>query len=135
MKVTAGVLVYKVTDNGLEVLIVHPAGNYNRNKPYSIPKGELHKGEELEDAARRELKEETGVSCRKLYDLGYINYKKSTKRVYGFAAKASKSARPYVASWEIDEAEFVTARKAVKLLHPDQKIFVKRLKNFLQASK
>lgn len=135
MKITAGVLLYRDSDKGLEVLIVHPAGNYNRNKPYSIPKGELDKGEELEDAARRELEEETGLTCRKLYELGYIDYKKSSKRVYGFAAKASKSARPYVASWEIDEAEFMPARKAVKLLHPDQKVFVKRLKNFLQASK
>ncbi|MBX9876939.1 MAG: NUDIX domain-containing protein [Candidatus Obscuribacterales bacterium] len=133
MKVTAGVLVYRETDKGLEVLIVHPSGNYNRHKPYGIPKGELNKGEDLEDAARRELYEETGVICRKLYDLGYCDYQKSGKRVYCFAAKGAKSLRPECTSWEIDDAIFVSIRKAQRLLHPDQKIFVKRLKQWLAS--
>lgn len=131
MKVTAGVLIYRKADKGLEVLIVHPGGNYNAHKPYSIPKGEPDEGEELEDAARRELFEETGVECKKLVPLGYADYKKSSKRIHCFASKGTKKMNPVCASWEIDDAIFVSLRKAQKLLHPDQVVFLKRLKEIL----
>ena len=45
----------------MEVLLVHPSGSYNRNAPWSIPKGELDEGEDPETAARRETREEAGV--------------------------------------------------------------------------
>ena len=39
MKQSAGTLLYRCSAAGLEVLLVHPSGNYNRHKPWSIPKG------------------------------------------------------------------------------------------------
>jgi len=38
MKESAGTLLYRHTPDGLEVLLVHPSGNYNRGKPWGIPK-------------------------------------------------------------------------------------------------
>ena len=39
MKQSAGTLLYRDGPDGLEVLLVHPSGWYNRGKPWSIPKG------------------------------------------------------------------------------------------------
>ena len=46
-----------------EVLLVHPSGNYNRKAPWSIPKGEPGDDAGLEQTARRETQEETGVTA------------------------------------------------------------------------
>lgn len=127
MKQSAGTLLYREGPDGLEVLIVHPSGNYNRNKPWSIPKGEPDPGEELEAAARRETTEEADVSAGELVSLGHIQYAKSKKMVYAFAGPAPKDAAPRCASWEIDQAKFVPLDEARKLLHPEQVAFLDRL--------
>ncbi len=85
MKESAGTLIYQLGEQGLEVLLVHPSGNYNRHAAWSIPKGKPDEGESLEDAARRETLEETGVTAGPLVTLGFIDYTKSSKRVHAFA--------------------------------------------------
>ena len=92
MKQSAGTLLYRGQGEQLEVLLVHPSGNYNRHKPWSIPKGLPDEGETLESAARRETLEETGVVAGDLVPLGSICYVKSRKEVHGFAGKAISGA-------------------------------------------
>jgi predicted NUDIX family NTP pyrophosphohydrolase len=135
---SAGLLLYRfATDATLgsarcEVLLVHPSGNYNRRAPWGIPKGLLDAGEDLEAAARRETMEETGVEVTgELASLGYVDYKKSRKRIHAFAAAAAPDATPRCASWEVDRAEFVDLRRARQLIHPDQVAFLDRLENLL----
>ena len=130
MKQSAGTLLYRTGTSGLEVLLVHPSGGYNRNKPWSIPKGVPDEGEGLEDAARRETREETGVISGPLVALGSIQYVKSRKQVHCFAGEGD-SALPCCASWEVDRAEFVPLEAAYDLLHPDQHPFLDRLKQHL----
>jgi len=63
-KRSAGVLLYRKTSEGLEVLLAHPGGPFwmNRDKgAWSIPKGEFEETEDAQAAARRELLEETGI--------------------------------------------------------------------------
>jgi predicted NUDIX family NTP pyrophosphohydrolase len=63
-KKSAGLLPFRETDSGVEVLLVHPGGPFWAKKDdgaWSIPKGEFADGEEPLDAARREFAEETGV--------------------------------------------------------------------------
>jgi len=63
MKKSAGILVYKRTDSGIAVFLVHPGGPFWQKKDegaWSIPKGEYGEGEEPLAAARREFAEETG---------------------------------------------------------------------------
>jgi len=108
----------------VEVLIVHPSGNYNRRAPWSIPKGLVEAGEDLEDCARRETEEETGVRAGALEPIGHIDYTKSRKRIHGFAGPAPDDAQPRCASWEVDRAEFVTTDRASKLIHPEQVPFI-----------
>lgn len=127
MKQSAGTLLYRQTPDGLSVLLVHPSGNYNRGKPWGIPKGLPDPGEELEKAARRETVEETGVTAGELVALGSIEYQKSRKQVHCFAGPAPADANPTCASWEVDCAEFVSLDRARELIHPDQAPFLERL--------
>jgi predicted NUDIX family NTP pyrophosphohydrolase len=127
MKVTAGTLLYRRNGGAVEVLLIHPSGNYNRKSPWGIPKGHPDDGEALEAAARRETLEETGVKAADLVGIGFIEYSKSKKRVHGFAGEAPADAAPHCASWEVDRAEFVPLEKARELLHPDQRAFLDRL--------
>jgi predicted NUDIX family NTP pyrophosphohydrolase len=126
MKQSSGTLLYREGPTGLEVLLVHPSGNYNRRAPWSIPKG-LDDEDDLEQAARRETLEETGVVAGPLVALGFIDYQKSRKRVHCFAGPAPADAAPTTASWEVDQARFVPLSEARQLLHPDQAVFLDRL--------
>lgn len=127
MKQTAGTLLYRKKGAVLEVLLVHASGNYNKKAPWGIPKGLPDEAESLEQAARRETWEETGVTPESLELLGYIDYKKSKKRVHCFFGPAPANAKPHCASWEVDQAEFLAWDKALKVIHPDQAEFLTRL--------
>jgi predicted NUDIX family NTP pyrophosphohydrolase len=133
MKQSAGTLLYREGSTGLEVLLVHPSGSYNRNAPWSIPKGVPNKDEnDLEATARRETWEETGVQAGSLVALGSMVYRKSRKEVHCFAGPAPAEAAPRCASWEVDQARFVPLTEARTLLHPDQCVFLDRLVEYLE---
>jgi predicted NUDIX family NTP pyrophosphohydrolase len=135
MKIAAGVVLYRRNNNALEVLLVHPSGNYNRGKPWSIPKGLPDEGESLEEAAVRETREEAGLETPgPLTPLGHIEYTKSRKHVYGFAAEAPPDANPHPASWETDEADFFPLPEARQRIHPDQRPLLDRLEELLDNS-
>jgi predicted NUDIX family NTP pyrophosphohydrolase len=127
MKQSAGTLLYRQGADGLEVLLVHPSGNYNRKAPWGIPKGLVDGDETPETTARRETLEETGVEAGELIDLGHIDYTRSRKRVHCFAGPAPAEAAPRCASWEVDQACFVPIERARQLIHPDQAPFLDRL--------
>jgi predicted NUDIX family NTP pyrophosphohydrolase len=62
--VSAGLLMFRRADSGLEIFLVHPGGPFWKNKDggaWSIPKGLVDPGEEPLAAARREFQEETGL--------------------------------------------------------------------------
>jgi predicted NUDIX family NTP pyrophosphohydrolase len=67
---------FRRTDAGPEVLLVHPGGPFWRNKDagaWTIPKGEVDGQEDAVDAARREFSEETGLTAQgELIDLGAV---------------------------------------------------------------
>jgi len=63
-KKSAGLLLYRETPEGVEVLLVHPGGPFWANKDdgsWSIPKGEFVDDEEPLSAAKREFEEEMGI--------------------------------------------------------------------------
>ncbi|KUH93230.1 NUDIX domain-containing protein [Mycobacterium sp. IS-3022] len=62
-KLSAGLLLYRVSDGAVEVLIGHPGGPFWARKDdgaWSIPKGEYTQGEDPWTVACREFEEELG---------------------------------------------------------------------------
>jgi predicted NUDIX family NTP pyrophosphohydrolase len=80
-RISAGILLYRQTASGLQVLLVHPGGPFFARKDlgyWSIPKGEVDPDEaDFEQTARREFAEEVGhpVPDGELIPLGSITQK------------------------------------------------------------
>jgi predicted NUDIX family NTP pyrophosphohydrolase len=90
-KHSAGILLYRIKDDQLQVLLVHPGGPFWRHKDqhaWSIPKGEVNPGEDLLHTAKREFKEETGydVPISTLIALTPVK-QKGGKIVYAWAVE------------------------------------------------
>ncbi|MBZ9681750.1 MULTISPECIES: NUDIX domain-containing protein [unclassified Mesorhizobium] len=63
-KRSAGLLIYRRSDDGIGVLLVHPGGPFWAKKDdgaWSIPKGLIDEDEDELTAARRETEEELGI--------------------------------------------------------------------------
>ncbi|HEY7046601.1 MAG TPA: NUDIX domain-containing protein [Jatrophihabitantaceae bacterium] len=76
-KTSAGILLFRKANLGIEVLLGHMGGPFWAGKDdgaWSIPKGEYEPPEDAEAAARREFTEELGlpVPAGELIDLGSI---------------------------------------------------------------
>jgi predicted NUDIX family NTP pyrophosphohydrolase len=88
---SAGIVLYRAGDAGLEVLLVHPGGPFWAKKDlgvWSIPKGECEPGEDPQACALREFEEETGTRLQApaLVDLGAV-MQKAGKEVTAWAAR------------------------------------------------
>jgi len=90
LRVSAGILLFRRTGAGVEVLLGHPGGPYFEDRDvgaWSIPKGQAENGEELLAVAKREFGEETGHvvgSNARLIDLGRIR-QRGGKTVHAWA--------------------------------------------------
>jgi predicted NUDIX family NTP pyrophosphohydrolase len=65
-KTSAGILFYRIRQDELEVLLVHPGGPFWSRKDegaWSVPKGEVELNEDLLEGAKREVKEELGIEA------------------------------------------------------------------------
>ncbi len=91
-RVSAGILLFRYTDRGIEVLLGHPGGPFFRDKDvgtWSIPKGQAESGEALLAVAKREFGEETGHvvgSNARMIDLGSIR-QRGGKTVHAWAVE------------------------------------------------
>ncbi len=68
---SAGLLMYRRSSTGIQVLLVHPGGPFFRDRDlgaWSIPKGLYEGGEDPLEAAQREFLEETGVQPHGPYE-------------------------------------------------------------------
>ncbi len=88
-KLSAGLLLYRRSADGIQVLIAHPGGPIWARRDagaWSLPKGALDDGEDLLAAARREFEEETGERPPDgdAIDLGEVRMR-SGKIVHAFA--------------------------------------------------
>ncbi len=85
---SAGILMYRRSGEGIEVLLVHPGGPFWRKRDlgaWSLPKGELNEREDPKTAARREFEEELGVKPPgPLQPLGQLR-QRAGKTVQGYA--------------------------------------------------
>jgi predicted NUDIX family NTP pyrophosphohydrolase len=144
---SAGILLYRLTGDTPEVLLVHPGGPFWARKDlgvWSIPKGEYEEGEDPLACALRELEEETGTALptSRLVDLGGV-IQKSGKLVTAWAAEGDLDAgavrsNTFTMEWpprsgrtaefpEIDRAEWFGVDAAREKLNPAQAEFLDRL--------
>ncbi len=89
-KKSAGILLYRRSGNGIEVLLGHPGGpfwTYKDDGAWSIPKGEFEDEDPLA-AARREFEEETGFAVDGEFIALAPLRQKSEKIVYLFALES-----------------------------------------------
>jgi predicted NUDIX family NTP pyrophosphohydrolase len=145
--ISAGILVFRGRDAGIELLLVHPGGPIWAKKDkaaWSIPKGLVEEGEDNAQAAAREFKEETGFDCPAgpRIDLGFVKMK-SGKIVHAWAVEgeidtARIQSNLFEMEWpprsgkkqsfpEIDRGQYFSPAEAMVKIHEYQKPFVERL--------
>lgn len=115
MKKTAGVLLYRFKKTSLQVLLVH------NGNTWSIPKGSVKVTETTRRAAKRELKEETGLKAPSgLVDLGSVDKRTAAgERLYCFLGEYSDRKAPKPAR-EIQKAKFVLVATAIRVIEKYQ---------------
>jgi 8-oxo-dGTP diphosphatase len=111
----AGGVVVRDTPSGeTEVVLVHRP----RYDDWTIPKGKLNRGESLEDAAVREVEEETGITAKlgpRLDDVTYTD-RHGDKKVVSYWLMHPVTVTSRVADDEVDEVRWVPTREAARLL-------------------
>ncbi|HEX9615742.1 MAG TPA: NUDIX domain-containing protein [Bacteroidota bacterium] len=152
-KVSAGLLLYRKRKGVLEVLLVHPGGPLWAKKDdgsWSLPKGEIEKGEEPVAVARREFREETGFNPDgDFIPLGSIT-QASGKIVHAWAVEGDLNARAiksntFPMEWpphsgkqqefpEVDRAEWFPMDPAKKKINKAQVSLLERLQAAILSS-
>ena len=114
----AGGVVVREAGEGQEVALVHRP----RYDDWSLPKGKLEQGESFEDAALREIEEETGLNCRlgpELEPATYSDNKGRSKIVRWYRmelAEAGAEGSPFEPNEEVDELRWLPPAAAAELV-------------------
>lgn len=152
-KTSAGILLYRRSDDGLEVFLVHPGGPYWAKKDegaWSVPKGLFEDGEDPLDAAKREFCEETGFAVTgNFMELTPLK-QPSGKVVYAWAVEGNIDATAiksnmFSMEWpprsgrqqefpEVDRGGWFTMAQAQEKLLPGQRGFADELQRKLADS-
>ncbi len=146
-RVSAGILLYRRSAGGIELLLGHPGGPYFATRDlgeWSIPKGEVEEGEDLEVVARREFREETGCQppAGPAIPLGTVR-QKGGKLVHAWALEgdldpATARSNTFTMQWppesgtwisvpEIDRVAWFTPAEARRRIKETQIPFIDRL--------
>lgn len=136
---TAGGVVFRRTDRGIEILMIQDAKDR-----WTIPKGHVEPGERIEETAVREIEEETGLKYLKILDrLGKIDfrYRKQDKLIlmttHIFLIHAFKNTDDYIPEENegIKDVEWFPANEALDLIEYDDigKLFLISLKKIRHA--
>lgn len=143
---SAGILLYRIKSDGLQVFLVHPGGPFWKNKnegAWSVPKGEFLDDEDALLAARREFQEETSQAI----DGDFIKLnpvkQKSGKIIHAWAVEgdideSSIVSNTFPLEWppksgkmidvpEIDKAEWFNVVTAKQKINPAQAALIDEL--------
>jgi 8-oxo-dGTP diphosphatase len=109
----AGGVVWRRRGDAVEILVVHRP----RYDDWSLPKGKLDPGESFEDAAVREVAEETGYEVTLGAELGSSRYRDrfGRRKVVRYWAM-TVAGGTFEPNHEVDELRWVTVADAAPLL-------------------
>jgi 8-oxo-dGTP pyrophosphatase MutT (NUDIX family) len=120
-EVSAGGVVYRRQGGGVEIALIHVRGRWG------LPKGHVEAGESPDQAALREVREETGLEGRVARKLGEIHYSYREKRAAQHQeVKVYKRVHFYLVrylrgdvrdhDYEVDEARWFPIDEALRSL-------------------
>jgi 8-oxo-dGTP pyrophosphatase MutT (NUDIX family) len=116
-----GVLWRRTTDGAVEICLIATRGSTR----WQLPKGHLADGESLADAARREVREETGCDGTIEEDLGEIVFwffvgagakRRRVRKTVQFFLLRYEGGETRDHDGEVDEAAWLTAEQAARRL-------------------
>ena len=113
MKAAGGVVLRRGPEGEAQLAVIHRP----RYDDWSFPKGKLDPGEGWEEAAVREVREETGLGCRlgeELPPTSYRDRKGRAKVVRYWLMEAYDGA--FAPTSEVDELRWVAPAQAAELL-------------------
>ena len=109
----AGGLIIRRVGGQLQIVVVHRPVHQD----WSFPKGKLEEGETFEVAARREVEEETGMSCRLVRFIGHTEYvdRKGRPKAVAYWVMAPEEGS-FAPNEEVDELRWLSLAEADRLL-------------------
>lgn len=109
-----GGVVWRRGEDGIEVLVIHRP----RYRDWSFPKGKTKDGERDEDAARREVAEEVGLSCELGPELASTRYRdaRGRKKTVRYWAMALPEGSEPIAGDGVDEWRWLAPAEAAQEL-------------------
>ncbi len=140
---------FRNTSQGRKYLLLQhqPQGKITRNPPildghWDFPKGHIEKGEKTEDAVRREVKEEAGLSKIELVPdfketvRYFVNYKDGIRSLKFVAYFLARTARARVKiSWEHKAYKWLPFAEAYETItYKTSKDVLKKAHEFLSKS-
>jgi 8-oxo-dGTP diphosphatase len=106
-----------VTSEDGRVLLVHRP----RYDDWTLPKGKLDPGESSEEAAIREVEEETGLRCRLIKELPPTHYEVGGRpKIVRYFHMEPEAEGEFVPNDETDELRWLTPDEALSLLTYDR---------------
>lgn len=137
---SAGIIIFRKTKKETEYLLIHAPAVDKWKASWGLPKGHIEKGENSEDAAIRETKEETGIT-----KLRFISgFKKTTRYFFMRGGKkvlkfnvyflAQTNQKNVIISWEHDQYAWLSYTEALKTISfTNSKNILKKAHEYLSS--
>ncbi len=139
-ELSAGGVVHRRHGKATEIALIRTG------KRWGLPKGHVEAGEGIQQAACREVLEETGLEGEVVGELGEISYRYAYKKAGGELVRVFKRVHFFLLRWskgeirghdyEVDEASWFDLEEALeKLTYPTEQKMVRQAMVMIEKSK